>query len=138
MTACDDARFAASLELDRALDDVGRAGLRRHVDACPECARVVSGMRSASALLRRGGLVPHRCELGGGLARGCWSGPGRIWAGAGVAVAALVLTTGALPHRHEAPAPAPRVSVVPLALPIGQRSAIDDFTAPVAAASRTS
>jgi len=44
---------------------------------------------------------------------------------------ALVLATGALPGRDDTAAPSPRAAVVaPLALPIGQRSAMDDFAPP--------
>ncbi len=139
--ACDDARFAASLELDGALDELGRLDLRRHVGACRECARVVAEMQSTSALLRRAGPARFRCELAGDrLVRACSAGLGRIWAGAAVAVAALVLAAGALPHSDDGAAPSPRAAVVvtPRALPIGQRSAMDDFTASAVASARTS
>jgi Putative zinc-finger len=139
--SCDAARFAASLELDGALDEVGRRDLRRHVRRCPECARVVSEMQSTSALLRRSGGVRFRCELAGErLVRTCSTGLGRLWAGAAVAVAALVLATGALPHSDGGAAPSPRAAAVvtPRALPIGQRSAMDDFAARPATTTRTS
>jgi hypothetical protein len=46
-------------------------------------------------------------------------------------LAALVLATGALPGRDDAAAPSPRAAAVaPLELPIGQRSAMDDFAPP--------
>lgn len=129
--ACDEARLRASLALDGALDEVGRSRLRRHLRSCAECARVVDEMRATSGLLRRAPLARFRCDLTSmQLVRTCSSGLGRVWAGAGVAVAALVLATGALPRGDGAAAHSPRVAdavVAPLSLPIGQRSAMDDF-----------
>jgi hypothetical protein len=99
-------------------------------------------MGATSALLQRAPLARFRLDLTATqLARTCSSGLGRAWAGAGVAVAALVLATGALPRGDEAAAHSPRAAVVvvaPLALPIGQRSAMDDFAAPETAAGRAS
>jgi hypothetical protein len=87
-------------------------------------------MRHASAVLRSAPRVRFRCELGRGqLVRTCSTGQvGRIWAGAAMTLAALVLATGALPGRDDTAATSPRAAVVaPLELPIGQRSAMDDF-----------
>jgi hypothetical protein len=141
--ACDDARFAASLALDGGLDEIGRIHFLRHLESCPKCAQVVTGMESASSLLRRAPLARFRCELAGGqLTRSSPSGLGRHWAGAAAAVAALVLATGALPRHDDGAAPSPpgaragAAVVSPLALPIGQRSAMDDFAASSASASR--
>jgi hypothetical protein len=58
-----------------------------------------------------------------------------------VAVAALVLATGALPRQDDGAAhsPHPPAVVSPPALPIGQRSAMDDFApASAGASTRTS
>lgn len=138
-TACDDACFRASLALDGALvDDVGLRRLRLHLDACPACARLVTRMGLASALLRRAPPEPFRCELPRArlsllpaVVRGL------PWATATVAVAALALsgvsrTGGGAPDRLDQVLSAngayPR-SVVPFRLPIGQRSAADDFMA---------
>lgn len=130
---CADARALASLLLDGELDELGSRQLRTHVARCRDCARAIGGMRLASDLLRSAPRVRFRCELGSGrLVRACSAGVGgRIWAGAATTVAALVLATGALPGRDDAAAPSPRTAaaVAPLALPIGQRSAMDDFTA---------
>jgi hypothetical protein len=139
--ACDAARFAASLELDGALDDVGRRDLRRHVSGCPECEQVVREMQTTSALLRTAAPARFRCELAGDrLVRACSTGLGRFWAGAAVAVAALVLAVGALPHSDGGAARSPRAAVVlePLSLPIGQRSAMDDFDPAAGSSSRES
>ena len=138
---CADARALASLALDGELDELGSRQLRGHVAACRDCARAIGKMRLASELLRSAPRARFRCELGRGqLVRACSSGMGgRIWAGAAMTLVALVLATGALPGRDDTAAPSPRAAVVaPLALPIGQRSAMDDFAASSRAASRPS
>ena len=138
---CADARALASLALDGELDELGSRQLRGHVAACRDCARSIGKMRLASELLRSAPRARFRCDLTPAqLVRTCSSGAGgRIWAGAAMTLAALVLATGALPGRDDDPAPSPRTAVVaPLALPIGQRSAMDDFAASSRAASRPS
>ena len=138
---CADARALASLALDGELDELGSRQLRGHVAACRDCARAIGKMRLASELLRSAPRAGFRCDLTPAqLVRTCSSGAGgRIWAGAAMTLAALVLATGALPGRDDDPAPSPRTAVVaPLALPIGQRSAMDDFAASSRAASRPS
>ena len=130
---CADARALASLALDGELDELGSRQLRGHLASCRDCTRAVGKMRLASELLRSAPRAGFRCELGRGqLARACSSGTGgRIWAGAAMTLVALVLATGALPGRDDTAAPSPRAAVVaPLALPIGQRSAMDDFAPP--------
>lgn len=130
---CADARALASLALDGELDELGSRQLRGHLASCRDCTRAVGKMCLASELLRSAPRAGFRCELGRGqLARACSSGTGgRIWAGAAMTLVALVLATGALPGRDDTTAPSPRAVVVaPLALPIGQRSAMDDFAPP--------
>ena len=130
---CADARALASLALDGELDELGSRQLRGHLASCRDCTRAVGKMRLASELLRSAPRARFRCELGRGqLVRACSSGlGGRIWAGAAMTLVALVLATGALPGRDDTAAPSPRAAVVaPLALPIGQRSAMDDFAPP--------
>jgi len=130
---CADARALASLALDGELDELGSRQLRGHVAACRDCARAIGKMRLASELLRSAPRAGFRCDLTPAqLVRTCSSGAGgRIWAGAAMTLAALVLATGALPGRDDTAAPSPRAAVVaPLALPIGQRSAMDDFAPP--------
>ena len=132
--ACDEARLRASLGLDGALDEVGRIRLRRHLRSCAECAQVVDEMRATSTLLRRAPLARFRCDLTATQRVRTFSSGlgGRIWAGAAMTLAALVLATGALPGRDDTAAPSPRAAVVaPLTLPIGQRSAMDDFAPPI-------
>ena len=138
---CADARALASLALDGELDELGARQLRGHVAACGDCARAIGKMRLASELLRSAPRARFRCDLTPAqLVRTCSSGAGgRIWAGAAMTLAALVLATGALPGRDDDPASSPRTAVVaPLVLPIGQRSAMDDFAASSRAASRPS
>jgi predicted anti-sigma-YlaC factor YlaD len=130
---CADARALGSLALDGELDELRSRQLHGHLASCRDCARAVGKMQLASELLRSAPRARFRCELGRGqLVRGCSSGAGgRIWAGAAMTLAALVLATGALPGRDDAAAPSPRAAVVaPLELPIGQRSAMDDFAPP--------
>jgi predicted anti-sigma-YlaC factor YlaD len=130
---CADARALGSLALDGELDELRSHRLRDHLASCRDCARAVGKMRLASEVLRSAPRARFRCELGRGqLVRACSSGAGgRIWAGAAVTLAALVLATGALPGRDDTAAPSPRAAaVVPLTLPIGQRSAMDDFAPP--------
>jgi len=138
---CADARALASLALDDELDELGSRQLRGHVASCRDCARAIGKMRLASELLRSAPRARFRCDLTPAqLVRTCSSGAGgRIWAGAAMTLAALVLATGALPGRDDDPASSPRTAVVaPLVLPIGQRSAMDDFAASSRAASRPS
>ena len=138
---CADARALAALARDRELDELGSRPLRGQVAACRDCARAIGKMRLASELLRGAPRARFRCDLTAAqLVRTCSSGPGgRIWAGAAMTLAALVLATGALPGRDDDTAPSPRTAVVaPLVLPIGQRSAMDDFAASSRAASRPS
>ena len=138
---CAEARALASLALDGELDELGSRQLRGHVASCRDCARAIGKMRLASELLRSAPRARFRCDLTAAqLVRTCSSGPGgRIWAGAAMTLAALVLATGALPGRDDTAAPSPRAAVVaPLTLPIGQRSAMDDFAASARAASRPS
>jgi anti-sigma factor RsiW len=137
-SACDDARLRASLELDGELDDLGRLQLRRHLESCAGCARHVADMWAATSLLRSAPPEPYGCGLTGTrLMRSCSTGGGHHWAGAAVAVAALVLATASLPRseatdtglRSAAAADARPALVMPLKLPIGQRSAVEDFAA---------
>ena len=142
---CRDARLRASLALDDELDEVGRQRLARHLEDCVACTQVVTDMRSATRSLRRARTERFRCELRPAqlAAHASSSGTGRHLAGAAVAVAALVLATGALPGRDDTAATSPSgvsagAVVAPLQLPIGQRSAMDDFAATTAASSQRS
>ncbi len=135
---CDAARLRASLALDGELDDVGRAQLARHLERCTECARLAGRMEAVSDVLRRAPYERFRCEPGRLRRLRSTSTSMRHWAGATVAVVAVVLVTGALPEDGTAPQRHERQSATlgaaarlsPLELPIGQRSAMDDFVAP--------
>ena len=142
---CRDARLRTSLALDDELDEVGRQRLARHLEDCVACTQVVADMRSATRSLRRARTERFRCELRPAqlAAHASSSGTGRHLAGAAVAVAALVLATGALPGQDDTAATSPSgvgagAVVAPLQLPIGQRSAMDDFAATTAASSQRS
>lgn len=132
---CADARALASLALDDELDELGSRQLRGHVASCRDCARAIGKMRLASELLRSAPRARFRCELARGRLVRAYSSRagGRVWAGAAMTVAALVLATGALPGGDDTSATSPRRAgavVTPLELPIGQRSAMDDFAPP--------
>ena len=129
---CDAARERASLALDGALDDVGRRQLARHVARCAACAVVVDELGAVTALLRTAPLEAYRCELRPPARRA-----GRVaWAASAAAVAALVVGIGSLPYatgpeaRTSLTAADLETTVPPVKLPIGQRSAEDDFRGP--------
>jgi hypothetical protein len=95
-------------------------------------------MEAAAELLRGAPVERFRCRPARPRRLRSPLASRRHWAGAAVAVLAIVLVTGALPEgrtppqrperRTATPGSAARLS--PLALPIGQRSAMDDFSAP--------
>jgi predicted anti-sigma-YlaC factor YlaD len=131
---CEDARARASLALDGELpDDASLVLLHRHLARCAECRELVDGMRSVSGLIRAAPLEP----LGRGVARSHLRRarvPTRRlqWAWAAAAVAALTIGTASFPGAGgEAPRPASgptwRTGGAPPRLPLGQRSAADDF-----------
>ena len=116
----------------RRLRETSRGRVSRARRSSPTCGRRPgrSGARARSRF---------RCELAAAqlAAHASSSGTGRHLAGAAVAVAALVLATGALPGRDDDGgyvSPAAGAVVAPLQLPIGQRSAMDDFAASSTAA----
>jgi hypothetical protein len=124
-SACEAARLRASLALDGDLEEIQLLLLQRHLDRCPECLGVVGGMRSVTTSIRSAPLeVRPPAAARGRQAR-------RLpWASIGVAVAALAVGAVTLP---QPPGPsgaggeAPRLAAPPPPLPIGQRSAGDDF-----------
>lgn len=135
---CDAARLRASLALDGELDDVGRAQLARHLERCAECARLAARMETVSEVLRHAPHERFRFEPGRLRRLRSTSTSVRHWAGATVAVVAVVFVTGALsdggtaPQRdeHQSATSGIAARLSPLELPIGQRSAMDDFAAP--------
>jgi predicted anti-sigma-YlaC factor YlaD len=131
---CDRARERVSLELDGTLDDVGRGLLSRHLARCADCSTFAFELGALTTLLRAAPLEPHVCEIelrSGRMAR-------RVpWAGSAAVVAALALGITSLPYAsspsaHDASLAAADLgrSLGPVKLPIGQRSAEDDFVAP--------
>jgi hypothetical protein len=130
---CAQARLHASLALDGAVRDEERLReLWDHLGACPGCARHVASLGYATSLVRTAPLVSFRCELTSPRAlRSRIDAQRGAWARAAVVLAAVVLGMSQFPTSTEAPGdPAPRAgrtAVLPLRLPIGQRSAADDF-----------
>ncbi len=129
--ACEAARLRASLALDGGLDDdVDHLLLERHLARCPECADVVADMRRATSAVRRAPFLPHCCDLGA-----CDRRP-LPWANIAVAVMMIAAAGVVLPHapaREDAsPLAALHLAAPPPPLPIGQRSAVEDFLPPAA------
>ena len=123
--ACEAARLRASLALDGELAEI-QLLLRRHLDRCPECLDLVGGMRAATASIRSAPLEarPSAPALGRRTAR-CLPWPNIAVAMATPAVGALTLPHVAGPA--DSGADAPRLAASPPRLPIGRRSAGDDF-----------
>jgi anti-sigma factor RsiW len=137
--SCDDARALASLALDGMLaDDVGRRALRRHLETCDACAAFVAEIGAVTTLLRGARLEPFRSAPLGGIQQPASRAHRASWVTTAAAVAAVVVAVAALPHDKPAaprgaptvgPASPSRASLVPVKLPIGQRSAESDFAA---------
>jgi hypothetical protein len=123
--ACEAARLRASLALDGGLDDdYDLLLLERHLARCPECADVVAAMRDASTAVRRTPFERHRCRVDARRARPL------PWANVAVAVLTIAAAGAVLPHASDPSGPAHRsagLATPPPPLPIGQRSAVDDF-----------
>lgn len=125
-SACEAARLRASLALDGDLEEIQLLLLQRHLDRCPECLAVVGGMRSVTTSIRSAPLEV-RPPAPTTRRRQARSLP---WASIGVAVAALAVGAVTLPQPpgpNGAGGGAPRLAAPPPPLPIGQRSAGDDF-----------
>ena len=126
--ACEAARLRASLALDGELeDDLDQLLLKRHLDRCPECVDAVARLEAAAWLLRREQAEPYRCEV-----RAPRREARRLpWANIAVAMLTLAVGTLTLPqegsdHRGSRPDER-RLAAPPPRLPIGQRSAVEDF-----------
>ena len=136
-SACEAARLRASLALDGDLEEIQLLLLQRHLDRCPECLAVVGGMRSVTTSIRNAPLEVRPPADSAGRRRQARRLP---WASIGVAVAALAVGAVTLP---QPPGPsgagdeARRLAAPPPPLPIGQRSAGDDFL-PATGSSRRS
>ena len=125
--ACEAARLRASLALDGGLDDdFDLLLLERHLARCPECADVVAAMRRAASTVRRAPLVAHRCDVRAP------SGRPLPWTNVAVAILTIAAAGAILPQAPgpDRPGEPPRrLASPPPPLPIGQRSAVDDFLA---------
>ena len=124
---CEAAHLRASLVLDGELeDDLDRLLLKRHLDRCPECVDAVARLEAAAWLLRREPAEPYRCEV---------RAPRREarlpWANIAVAMLTLAVGTLTLPQQGSEHAGSRsderRLAAPPPRLPIGQRSAGEDF-----------
>ena len=135
---CEAARMRASFALDGELDDVGRLLLRGHLAVCADCAAFAAGMRSTQAELRHARLEPFACALprGGSSDRapcsaGCPARGSRRRCAVAVGATSFSLAQDPVgPHDDGTARPAvaaKRHPVIPFRLPIGQRSARDDF-----------
>ncbi len=125
--ACEAARLRASLAIDGELDDdLDQLLLKRHLDRCPECVDAVARLEAAAWLLRREPGEPYRCDV-----RAPRRETRRLpWANIAVAMLTLAVGTLTLPHRPErsgARSEEHRLAAPPPRLPIGQRSAGEDF-----------
>ena len=125
--ACEAARLRASLAIDGELDDdLDQLLLKRHLDRCPECVDAVARLEAAAWLLRREPAEPYRCDV---------HVPRREvrrlpWANIAVAMLTLAVGTLTLPHGPDRPGARSdqrRLAAPPPRLPIGQRSAGEDF-----------
>lgn len=133
---CDEARALASLGLDGALDDLGRRFLLRHLRECAACARFAGEIASTTALLRGAPLEPYRCGPLAARRLGPASAvPRAHWATMAAAVIAIAVGVASLPQSANPPAPRRPLRAVagaraagPVKLPIGQKSAENDFT----------
>jgi hypothetical protein len=123
--ACEAARLRASLALDGGLDDdFDLLLLERHLARCPECADVVAAMRRAASTVRRAPLLSHRCDVTPPSARPL------PWANVAVAILTIAAAGAMLPQapgRNQSGELPRRLASPPPPLPIGQRSAVDDF-----------
>ena len=125
-SACEAARLRASLALDGDLEEIQLLLLQRHLDRCPECLAVVAGMRGVTTSIRSAPLEV-RPPAPAVRRRAARSLP---WPSIGVAVAALAVGAVTLPQPpgpNGAGGEAPHLAAPPPRLPIGQRSAVDDF-----------
>jgi predicted anti-sigma-YlaC factor YlaD len=130
---CETARLQASLALDGAVqEEVALERLWGHLGACAACARFAADVGHATSLVRSAPPVPFRCELTSPrLLRSCVEAQRGPWATAAVVLGAVVLGMSQFPGagdgagddgtRHV------RSAAPPPKLPIGQRSAADDF-----------
>lgn len=129
-SVCGRARLDASLALDRALGERRLEALWEHLGSCPSCAAFAAELGYATTLVRSEPLEPVRPELSSPRVLRSWIDARRgPWTSAALVAVAVVLGTTQLPSPgdgREAPAQA-RSDEPPLRLPIGQRSAAEDF-----------
>jgi anti-sigma factor RsiW len=147
--ACDRARAWVGRELDGELNEICRIALRRHLGRCAECAQYAVDVEWFTSLLREAALEPYRCDPGIPHRRR----PSRVLRLVpSIAALTLVMTVtttaltlelgrsrGGLPQpptdsvrtvTTSSPQSSEGLHVLglqPIKLPIGQRSAVEDF-----------
>jgi hypothetical protein len=130
---CAQARLHASLALDGAVRDEERLReLWDHLGACPACARRAAELGWATSQVRAAPLAPFNSELASPrLLRARVDAQRDPWVRAAVVVVAVVVGLSQFPsaadEHPDLVAGHPRSAVAPVRLPIGQRSAADDF-----------
>jgi predicted anti-sigma-YlaC factor YlaD len=137
--ACDLARQRVSSELDGELSEFDRRLLARHLDRCAACRRFAEDAAGVTQALRTAPLDPYTCGSVGPRRARRFARTRQI---APVAAAILVVSTAATTlvsgGRREEPRLVPLTAHRPIAsrtgfvaervkLPLGQRSAGDDF-----------
>ena len=129
---CQRARLHTSLALDGALvDERELDALWRHLGACEACAAFAAGLGHATTLVRAKPLEPVGLELASPqLARARMDARRGPWTSVAVVLVAAILgTTHHSGLGRDAPqrGPATVTEGEPVRLPIGQRSAEEDF-----------
>jgi hypothetical protein len=132
--ACERARLHASVALDGALvDELELEALWHHLGACPACAAFAAELGHAATLVRAKPLESVRGNLSSPrVLRSRLDEKRGPWTSAAIVLVALVFVAVGPPGPDDVRTPpgptrAVRADGAPLRLPIGQRSAADDF-----------
>ena len=143
--ACERARAWVPRELDGELNEFCRVGLRHHLARCVECSRYAADVEWFTALLRDAPLEPYSCNAATFHRRRQRRVLRVVPSVAALALVATITATAVSIElgRDNGRSPEPSNSVPattlpelgaqvqvllrPLKLPIGQRSAVDDF-----------
>ena len=128
---CETARALVARSLDESLPELPRDVMELHLAGCADCARFAHDVELVTHVLRDAPPERVRLELGGLLRRRAWVLPRTFAfvATATFAIGVASLAGGATPG--PATTPARQAAAAPPKLPIGQRMAEPDFTAPV-------
>ena len=130
---CAEARLQASLALDGAVRDEERLrDLWDHLGACTACAQLAAELGWVTSQVRAAPLCPFRSELTSPrLLQARVDAQRGPWLRAAVVLVAVVVGMSQFPsatdEQPDSTAGHGRSAVAPVGLPIGQRSAGDDF-----------